>query len=88
MTEYVWLIGEAEHGVIGVATSILAGKQWLLDSAWATMETEVFIPQKRKYVTLKDQYGENWKKHFLSCDEKELAYMGFLVRKMEVRKEK
>lgn len=88
MTEYVWLISEENHGTIGVATSMLAGKQWLLDSDWMTMGSVVLIPQTGKVVTLKDQYGENWEKHFLSCDEEELEDMGFLFRKMKLHKEK
>ena len=41
MTENVWVISEDNHGTIGVAASVLACKQWLIDSAWVTMVTEV-----------------------------------------------
>lgn len=88
MTEEIWLIGEENHGFLVAATSMLAGKQWLINSAWVTMESEIYIPQIRDYVTLKDQYGENWKKYFLSYDEEELENMGFLFRKAELYKEK
>ena len=34
MTKNVQLISEDNHGTIGAATSVLAGKQWLIDSGW------------------------------------------------------
>ena len=87
-TQNVWIISEDNHGTIGAAVSMLAGKQWLIDSAWVTMMAEVWIPQTQEVVTLGDLYGENWEKHFLSCDEEELEEMGFFFRKMELHKEK
>lgn len=88
MTETCWLISEENHGTIGVATSMLAGKQWLIDSAWVTEVTDVRIPQKQKIVSLKTRHGEEWKKHFLSYDEGELENMGFFFREMELYREK
>lgn len=87
-TQNVWVISEDNHGTIGVAASMLAGKQWLIDSAWVTMMTEIWIPQTQEVVTLGDLYGENWEKHFLSCAEGELEDMGFFFHKMELHKEK
>lgn len=87
-TQNVWVISEDNHGIIGVAASVLAGKQWLIDSAWVTIMSDVWIPQTHEAVTLGDLYGENWEKHFLSYDEEELEEMGFCFHKMELHKEK
>ena len=88
MAKNVWLISEDNHGTIGAATSVLAGKQWLIDSGWVTMGNEVWNPLTEEYATLSELYGDNWEKHFLSCDEYELENMGFLFEKMELHTEK
>ena len=88
MAKNVWLISEDNHGTIGAATSVFAGKQWLIDSGWVTMGNEVWSPQTQEYATLSELYGDNWEKHFLSCDEDELEYMGFFFEKMELHTEK
>ena len=88
MTKNVWVISEDDHGTIGVATSLLAGKQWLIDSEWVTMGTEVWNPQTQEYATLSELYGDNWEKYFLSCDEDELEEMRFLFSKMELHEER
>lgn len=88
MTKNVWLISEECHGTIGVATSMLAGKQWLIEIAWVSMNSDVWIPQTDEITTLKNLYGENWEEHFLSFDTEELENMGFYFREIELLEEK
>lgn len=88
MTEKVWLISEENHGTIGVATSMLAGKQWLIDSAWITMDSDEWKPQTQEFITLETLYGENWEKRFLSYNKAELENLGFYFREVELHKEK
>lgn len=88
MIKNVWLISEENHGIIGVATSPLAGKQWLIDNEWITMETEIWNPQAQEIITLGNLYGKSWEKYFLSYDAEKLEDMGFFFRKMELHKEK
>ena len=88
MAKNVWLISEDNHGTIGAATSVLAGKQWLIDSGWVTMGNEVWDQQTQEYATLSELYGDNWEKHFLSCDEEELEDMGFFFEAIELYTER
>ena len=88
MTKNVWLISEDNHGNIGVATSVLAGKQWLIDSEWVTMGTGVRNPQTQEFVTLGELYGDDWEEHFLSCDEEELEDMGFFFEPIKLHTER
>lgn len=88
MSKNVWLISEDNHGTLGVATSVPAGKQWLIDSGWVTMENEVWNPQTQEFVTLGELYGDDWEEHFLSCDEEELEDMGFFFEAMELHTER
>ena len=88
MVKNVWLISEDNHGTLGVATSVLAGKQWLIDSEWVTMGTEVWNPQTQEFVTLGELYGDDWEEHFLSCDEDKLEEMGFFFEAIKLHTER
>lgn len=88
MTKNIWLISEDNYGTIGAATSVPAGKQWLIDSKWVTMGKEVWNPQTKKYATLGELYGDDWEEHFLSCDEEELEDMGFFFEAIELHTER
>ena len=88
MTKNIWIISEDNYGTIGAATSVLAGKQWLIDSKWVTTETEVREPQTLEFVTLGELYGDDWEEHFLSCDEEDLEDMGFFFEAIELHTER
>ena len=88
MTKNIWVISEDNYGTIGAATSVPAGKQWLIDSKWVTMEKEARNPQTREFVTLGELYGDDWEEHFLSCDEEELEDMGFFFEAIELHTER
>ena len=88
MNKNIWLISEDNHGTLGAATSVPAGKQWLIDSKWVTMEKEVWNPQTQEFVTLGELYGDDWEEHFLSCDEEELEDMGFFFEAIELHTER
>lgn len=88
MTKNIWVISEDNYGTIGAATSVPAGKQWLIDSKWVTMEKEVRNPQTREFVTLGELYGNDWEEHFLSYDEEELEDMGFFFEAIELHTER
>lgn len=87
MKNTVILISEENHGTIGIATSMLAAKQWLLRENWVYAGCEVWIPQTQEVVTLESLYGENWKEIYLSFNADEMEELGFYLHRMEVQEE-
>lgn len=87
MKNTVILISEENHGTIGVATSPLAAKQWLLKNDWVYPGSEVWIPQTQEVVSLLELFGENWKETFLKFDDAEMEEMGFYFHRVELQEE-
>lgn len=82
-------IVEDNHGLIGIAATEKAAKQFLLDSEWVTAGTEIWCHDESKpyggdYTCLIDLYGENWKEKFFAMDKGQLEDMGFFFETWEV----
>ena len=54
----VTLIGEDNHGQIGVAINYYNAVKWLINNHWITASDEVFIDNKWKTVV--EAFGDNW----------------------------
>lgn len=88
----VFLIYEDDHGIIGVAASFKAAKQFLLHHKWVTEHTctwvnDQFNEDGNHYFSLNEAYGDNWKEAFLNFSKGELGNMGFCVQEKELYKE-
>lgn len=80
----VFVIGEENHGIIGIATTRRAGLVHLIESNWVNEYAEIWSPETHEYNYLKDLYGDGWKDAFLSFGAEELENMGFSLREEEL----
>ena len=85
----VVIIKEENHGIIGVATSEIAAKRYLLATNWITAYTMLYVEERENedgehWFPLIELYGENWKEVYMNFDTDLLADMGFYFREEEV----
>ena len=71
------VIVEDNHGVIGVAASYKAAKQWLIRKGWVDCYTEFWNPDTNMSSSLEELYGENWKEAYMNFDKEDMEYMGY-----------
>lgn len=88
----VFLIYEDDHGVIGVAASFKAAKQFLLHHRWVSEHTYTLVNDRLNedgdsYFRLNEVYGDNWEEAFLNFSEDELGNTSFWVQKRELYEE-
>ena len=83
----VIIIREECHGVIGVATTDKAAKQWLIREGWVNKHNEVCNPYSGRSSSLEKLFGENWKKAYMNFDEEDMEYMGFYLNSKELIEE-
>lgn len=76
------IIGEDNHGFIGVAKDVRTAIEWLIDKAWITPYFEM-----SDYKTLRNFFGSNWAERLMamSLDEFNDLFDGsFLLTKEKV----
>ena len=88
----VYVIGEENHGQIGIAASRKAALQWLIAINWVGRYSEIWCPDENErwgghYMTLDELYGENWKEKFLQFSGDLLENMGFHIHEEELIEE-
>ena len=66
----VKIIGEENHGIIGVAKNYTCAIQWLIDNDWINENTECYDPDdETSYLTLKERFGNNWQEKLFALDQ-------------------
>ena len=78
------VIYEDNHGIIGVATTNKAAKQWLIRKGWVDQYSDIYNPDTSKWESLKELYGENWKEAYMNFDKEEMECMGFYLKEKEL----
>lgn len=75
----VYIISEENHGILGVAKTKKAAKQWLIDSSWVCENCEIWIPEEQNSIPVKELH-EDWKNWFINESYAEdLENMGFWI---------
>lgn len=81
------IIKEDNHGIIGTATTDKAAKQWLIRQNWVNEYSEFWNPDTNESSSLKELYGDNWKKAYMNFDREDMEYMGFYLDDEELVEE-
>lgn len=64
----VWIIGEENHGILGVAKSKKLAIQQLIETEWITEGTEFFNESTNNWCSIKELLGIHWKEKILEKD--------------------
>lgn len=77
-------IVEDNHGLIGIAATEKAAKQWLIDTDWVSEYSELWVREEDEWRSLLELYGENWSEEFFKFTKDQLEDMGFFFETWEV----